>query len=153
MRFSVQLLTLAILVSFVAIVTGCKPTQSDDRCFDRLWRVAHSIQMYSDDNDDSYPDAKGWMDTMSKFDSSLEPMLHDPELKEKDDYGYAYRDKASKVKSKSIPKPEEFELVFDSTLTGRSAHGELNTLPSPGRHNGGNNIGYLDGHVKHIEKE
>ena len=153
MRFSVQLLTLALFVSFLALLSGCTRTTSDDRCFDRLWRVSHGIQMYSDDNDDTFPAADGWMDRMGKFDKSLEPMFHDPDLANKAEFGYAYRDKASGVHSKTTPKPETFELVFDSSLTGSNAHSELDTLPSPGRHNGGNNIGFLDGHVQHKDKE
>jgi prepilin-type processing-associated H-X9-DG protein len=109
--------------------------------------------MYADDYDDTYPAAEKWMDQVAGLDKDVDPMFHDPGLKDKSQYGYAFRDKASKGHSKTIDKPETFELTFDSTLTTRNAHGETNLLPSPGRHYNANNIGFADGHVKHVEKE
>lgn len=48
--------------------------------------------------------------------------------------------------------PDRCPMIFDTILAGRSAAGNLDTLPNPGRFPGAdggrNTIGFLDGHVK-----
>ncbi len=63
-------------------------------------------------------------------------------------YGYAFRKELDLKDSKKVKDPARKAMVFDSTLLNKNATSNLETLPRPGRYNGSNTIGFLDGHVK-----
>ena len=118
-------------------------------CISRIKQMSLGLIIYSGDYDDTLPKAKGWMDSIVKY-TKDETIFHDLQGVNAGEYGYSFREKASGLKAVEVPKPEIFEIVFDSSLVQRNAHSELWSLPKPGRHNGYTLFGYLDGHAKGI---
>ena len=71
-------------------------------------------------------------------------------------FGYAYNlsiagmSLGTKEKLSQLPKASETPLLYDSTNLAKSASDKFTSLPKPGRHNGANNILYLDGTIKSV---
>lgn len=127
-------------------------------CRSNLMRVTRAFQMYSDDNEDSYP-------TVAKWNSAISPYLDRPDrlacpsaAQLGRSGGYAMN---SSIAGKARPKiddPARTPLVFDSSNLTANAADLLTSLPKPGRHRGkpvkgqpilpGNNVGYGDGSVR-----
>jgi len=118
-------------------------------CLSNIKQLGLGVLMYANDYDDKLPKAAVWMDSIGEYTKGSN-LYHDPELNGTTEYGYAFRDKASGIKSASVAKPAEFQLIFDSVLLGRNAHSEPSTMPHPGRHLGHNCVGYMDGHAKSL---
>ncbi len=143
---------ISILLLLVLAAMLFPLTMSDGRysprthCLSNLKNSALGCIMYASDYDDRMPMADQWADLTSKFRRS-EGVLHDPALG-KNEYGYAFRNRASSMAISSVKKPMSFILMFDSTVRGRNAQSELWSLPYPGRHSGSNNGVFLDGHAK-----
>lgn len=74
-----------------------------------------------------------------------------------DKFGYAYNSSIAgmslggKEKLSDLPKASETPLLYDSTNLVKSATDNFTSLPKPGRHNGANNILYLDGAIKSVK--
>ena len=109
--------------------------------------------MYTNDYDDQFAKADKWMDSIQPYIKS-EPLLHDADGIKPEQYGYAFREKASGAKVSSFKKPEVTVLIFDSNLLYRNAHSELWSVPQPGRHKSTDgsvavdNLEFVDGHAK-----
>ncbi len=117
-------------------------------CVNHLMGLVNDASLYANDHDDRLPLAATWMDGLSQKWATWEEALHDKGSVKSDEYGYAYRTKASGQPTHGIKNPKTYMLIFDSTLLGRNASSGLETLPRPGRHRGSNTIAYLDGHVR-----
>ena len=105
--------------------------------------------MYAYDYDEKLPFASKWMDTIVPY-TKNQGVFHDPSRENDSEYGYAFEGRASGLDSSKVDAPDAYPLIFDSTLTGKSAAGPTSTMPLPGRHEGTNSVGYLDGHAKSI---
>jgi prepilin-type processing-associated H-X9-DG protein len=66
--------------------------------------------------------------------------------------GYAYNSKLDCIKITTSPDPTTVISIFESTSTVANANDMLNSLCTPGRHSGGNNYLFLDGHVRYYDK-
>ena len=72
-------------------------------------------------------------------------------------FGYAFNASlagmslGTKEKLSQLPKASETPLLYDSTNLSKSASDKFTSLPKPGRHNGANNILYLDGTIKSVK--
>lgn len=125
-----------------------RATRANGICIRRLQQSSRAMSMYAADNDDTLPAASGWMLATRSLVRS-ERAFHCPEAwREKPGaYGYAMNVSLSSRKKSKISNPGAAPLVFDSTLLGRNAAGDLSTLPKRGRHRGANNVAFADGHV------
>ena len=65
-------------------------------------------------------------------------------------YGYAMNAALSSTKRSAVTDPTATPLLFDSTILTKNAASGIDTLPKPGRHNGGNNVAYTDGHARRV---
>ena len=95
------------------------------------------------------PLAAQWGDVIQAY-ARNEEILKDVEGVPNGTFGRAYRKSASGLLTTSIKKPEGFLLLFDSTLLARNAVSGPETLPHPGRHEGKDTVGYLDGHARAV---
>jgi prepilin-type processing-associated H-X9-DG protein len=118
-------------------------------CLSNVKQMVLGCLIYSSDFDDKLPPASRWTDDIVKYDAHF--LVKDPEGTGEDQGGYAFRQKASSLKSLAIAKTAEFELIFDSTFSGRNQYSEPSTMPHPGRHNGWNSVGFLDGHARKVK--
>ena len=128
-----------------------RATMAANTCIRRLGESSRAMAMYAADNDDSLPPASAWMD-------KLQPLVRSgrafrcPTMRMRGfgAYGYAMNSALSAGKKSAIADPAATPLLFDSTLLAKNAASGIETLPSPGRHNGGNNVAYADGHASRL---
>jgi len=144
----------AILVVSVLVPAFREARESamETSCLSNVKSAATGFLLYSEEYDGRFPDGKdGWMNQALRFRGEVMD-VRCPSVGTKDNgkYGYAVNPQALGIKSEQLAKPEEFALVFDSTLLGANAVSGLETLPRPGRHFGGNIIGFADGHYRRI---
>jgi prepilin-type processing-associated H-X9-DG protein len=102
--------------------------------------------MWSQDHDETLPPAKGWA-------KELEPYLRNLELfrcpgARNLTCGYAFNLDVAGKRLADIERPSETVLFYESTLGSLDAADKGESQPQPGRHNGGNNLAYVDGHVR-----
>ena len=62
-------------------------------------------------------------------------------------FGYAMNAALGGKRLKEIKAGATTPLFYDSSDLGANAHDNVTSLPVPGRHNGHNNVVYMDGHV------
>ncbi len=96
-----------------------------------------------------FPPSGAWAD-------GIEPYVRNPALLQcpgapELEYGYAMNSAVGGAGIMSLGNPATTELLYDSTANSKNANDALTSLPSPGRHYGFNNIGYVDGHAKSVK--
>lgn len=113
---------------------------------------ANAALMYSADWDDRLPPADTWMDATLSY--TKDNQVYKSILAAGDDpnkFGFAFRLDLGGKKTLDYEDPYRWAMIFDSTLTDRNAASNLETLPEPGRYQGSNIIGFLDGHAKAVK--
>jgi prepilin-type processing-associated H-X9-DG protein len=118
-------------------------------CLSHLKQLATASIIYQADHNELFPLRDSWMDSTFPY-RKRDDMLHCPLLQEesKNDGIYGYCFKSELAGAETPAKPEEEVLIFESINLARNASGALSSMPSPGRHNGGNYRAFADGHAK-----
>ncbi len=149
------LLTSLIVVILAAVVfpklAGAgSPAFYRGTCLSHVKESTLALIMYDSDND-RLPFANKWMDGITEYTHSEVP-FHCPFVPpdKNNDYGYAMQSKLGRVPLKSIKKPEEEPLIFDSNLLTRNAHSNV-VLQTGFTRQPGQVVGYADGHAKAIK--
>ena len=125
------------------VFVQAKENKARSDCSHYMRQMGETMSLYAADFDDHLPPAD-WMDSTYRH-MPREKFLHCPAVGT-DEYGYALNDELV-GRSRSEIKDANTPMVFDSTLTGRNAVGELDTLPNPGRHLKTNHLVTVDGSV------
>lgn len=63
-------------------------------------------------------------------------------------FGYAFNGKLSRAMFPDIKSPATLPFIYDSSNLRENANDAFASLPSPGRHDGKNNVLFADGKVK-----
>ena len=117
----------------------------------RLGQTASAMSLYATDHDDTLPPASAWMDGVRPLVRSERVFRCPEEWREKyGGYGYAMNAAMSQKRLSKIAKSTTTPLLFDSIMPARNSASGLETLPKRGRHSGGNNVAYVDGHVARV---
>jgi prepilin-type processing-associated H-X9-DG protein len=111
-----------------------------------------ALMQYSEDNDNRLPIASKWMVSLHSYDK-LDYNCPDVPQGATRTYGYAYNSRLSSTKLGDIPNPAATTAVYDSTKLGKNANDPLASIPSPGRHSGGNNYAFADGHIQWLTSD
>lgn len=138
------LATVAILVPvFTTVEMGHR-----SRRLSHVKQLVTSTHLYMADFDNHLPIADRWMDDIYPY-LKNESILRDPELvdRHKGQYGFAFFAPVSGANWAVVIDRHLVPLIFQSSLMHRNAASDLSTLPAPARNNGGNIVGFLDGHV------
>jgi prepilin-type processing-associated H-X9-DG protein len=116
-------------------------------CLSNIKQSTTACAIYQADNNGRFPLRDSWMDVI---DVRYESLLHCSELQKANAsmelYGYCFNAKLSSALQPDDPTTEI--LLFESVNLARNASGALDSLPNPGRHRGGNYVGFADGHAK-----
>lgn len=151
---------LGVLIVLVVIFPpmaygGSKASARKTAAVSHVKQIGIALKIYAAENDDLLPVASRWMDQLKpyiKSDDILRSNLATPE--DQSDYGFAFRAEFSQKKVSSFEAPAQQVVIFDSTLLTRNAHSDLESLPKPGRYDGGkekgNIFGFIDGHAKFV---
>jgi prepilin-type processing-associated H-X9-DG protein len=122
-------------------------------CTLHLKQMGTALLMYVMDYDERLPAPRKWMDAVSLY-LKNEDSFHCPTARKSDSgaYGYAFEQGVRGRLLAEIASHLTTPTVFDSTSTARNATGPFAaTVCRPGRHDSGNYIGFVDGHVKHVK--
>ena len=120
-------------------------------CIRRLHRSSTAMSMYAADYDGRLPVATAWMDQTVAYVPS-DRLFRCPESWREgtDAYGFAMNIALSNEKAAKVADRSKTPMVFDSSILKLNAASGVETLPQRGRHRGGNNVAYVDGHVRRI---
>jgi prepilin-type processing-associated H-X9-DG protein len=130
------------------VMASARALQKADPCIANVKQVAIGILMYSGDYDDLAPRRAAWMDVLMPY-LKRNDCLTCPVVAKKNvsGYGYALNSTLDRKSLYDIKKPATVPMVYDSINYARNASDALKSLPKPGRHEGKNVIGYVDGHA------
>ena len=115
----------------------------------RLKQISVGMLIYSSDYDDNLPPGDQWIDRLTPY-VKAESTFHSPAFTDPGVYGFAYDQNAAGMPTTFFDFPAQATLDFDSTVLTKSAVAHPSTLPVPARYQGGNFVGYVDGHVKQV---
>lgn len=128
------------------------PDEMADKCMSNLKRLGLAALMYSQDNNNIFPDAHHWCEELAVYDSRLFSRLRCPTIAT--GIGYAMNTNLSQANYQDIENPEKTILFFESKLTGHNAYGTVEALLKESRHPHGQiTIGFADGHVDVMDFE
>lgn len=128
------------------------PNEITERCMSNLKRLGLAALMYSQDNNDIFPNVHHWCEELAVYESRLFSRLGCPAIDA--GIGYAMNINLSHAKYQEIENPEKTILFFESNLTGRNAYGTAEALIKKSRHpHDLIAIGFADGHVDAIGSE
>jgi prepilin-type processing-associated H-X9-DG protein len=123
------------------------PSGPTTQCLSNGKQLGLGMLLYASDFDERLPHSDHWL-------SDLDPYVKNPDLAcpatPTKRYGYAMHLSLSGAELKSVEKPEERIMLFESIAVIPNAAGDEGLLPNPGRHKGRNTIAYADGHVKRV---
>lgn len=106
-----------------------------------------ALLMYEGDNNDVLPPTGIWMDALLPYEKT-ERNYRTPFFDGTLQYGYALNTEVVGRSAVSFDNPVTTIAVFDSIATARNVDSPAAARPTPGRYNGQNAVGYLDGHVE-----
>lgn len=140
-------------------------------CISNANKIGMAMVMYSKDNDDNYPVAGNWTDSISSTLTDKASLIC-PSA-QSDQTGYAMNKKLSGMSLNMLQNPPDTIMNFDST-PGDNPNGGIELLPNPARHmmprsreerrierrqsgyrmdTGVNSIAFADAHVKPLTVE
>ena len=111
-----------------------------------LKQISLGIIQYVQDNDGKMPDADKWVDEVMPF-IKTEAVFADPAapgLK----WAYAFNRALSGKRLSDLENPSTTVMLFESTDGKKNAADAGASVPMPGRHSGGTDYAFADGHVR-----
>lgn len=124
-------------------------------CLSNVKQLDLALLLYSSDHDDRMPVADVWYDSIGPHTTSSGGPRIDfrcPDVPETfngaPSVGYAFNEQLSLRAPGRADDPQSTIAVYDSANLLKNATDAVTSLPFHGRHKGGNNFGYWDGHVK-----
>ncbi len=112
-----------------------------------LKQLALGIMQYTQDHDERLPDADKWVDEIYPYVKS-EAIFRDPSAPAGEKWSYAYNRTLSGVSLAKLDSPASTVMLFESNTGLKNASDTGESIPLPGRHQGGTDFSYADGHVK-----
>ena len=112
-----------------------------------LKQIGLGIIQYLQDHDEIMPDAAHWEDQILQY-VGTKAVFHDPSAPAGQPYNYAYNRTLSHSELAQMEMPENTVMVFESTAGVKNAADTGQSVPHPGRHKGGTDYLFADGHVK-----
>ena len=119
-------------------------------CLSNVKNITLALQMYLADNDEVFPPAAEWCDTLGEYvkNDDVYRCPQAPALS----CAYAYNSALDGVEADSLSDQARTVAIFESD-GGWNAAGGLEMLPAEPRHLGGDNYGLADGHAWWISRE
>ena len=115
-----------------------------------LKQIGLGIIQYLQDHDETMPDASHWEDQILKYVGN-KAVFRDPSAPAGQAYNYAYNRTLSHQSLAMLYAPAQTVMVFESTAGVKNAADTGQSVPHPGRYNGGTDYLFADGHVKWLK--
>ena len=111
-----------------------------------LKQIGLAFIQYVQDNDQKLPDADKWVDEIYPY-LKTESVFRDPSAPAGEKWSYAFNRNLSGRKVADLASPATTVILFESTMGAKNASDTGESVPHPGRHNGGADYAFADGHV------
>ncbi|MBM3477200.1 MAG: hypothetical protein FJX75_28360 [Armatimonadetes bacterium] len=125
------------------------------KCLNQMKQLGLAELMYVQDYDERYPPADKWCDATSLGYITKWETHHCPA--DSAAFSYAMNHKLSRVSLGRVEDPRRTILLYESRTGRRNECDQRGTpgdsVPDPPRHQGGNNFGFVDGHVEWLKPE
>ena len=112
-----------------------------------LKQLALGIIQYTNDHDEKLPDADKWVDEIMPY-VKTEAIFRDPSAPAGEKWSYAYNRNLSGVSLAKLDSPASTVMLFESKMGVKNANDTGESIPMPGRHQGGTDYAQSDGHVE-----
>ena len=112
-----------------------------------LKQIGLAIIEYVADHNETMPDSDKWVDEIMPYVRSKAP-FHDPSAPAGQAYSYAYNRALSHKSLAQFDSPATTIMLFESAKGVKNASDTGQSVPRPGRHQGGTDYAFADGHVK-----
>ena len=106
-----------------------------------------AVTQYAQDHDERLPDAAHWVDQIMPYVKAAGP-FHDPSAPAGQAYSYAYNRALSRQSFALLEDQAHTVMLFESAKGVKNASDTGQSVPKPGRHKGGTDYLFADGHVK-----
>jgi prepilin-type processing-associated H-X9-DG protein len=130
----------------VPTFSGARGKAQAASCVSNLKQLALAHLMYAQDYDVRLVGSANWSEALSPY--TRNPALLACPSRPTSPYGYAYNSLLSGRQMAEMLRPAETSLLFDSNAGVVNAADAGQSLARPGRHQGGDNLAFVDGHVK-----
>jgi prepilin-type processing-associated H-X9-DG protein len=136
-----------VAFSMLTIPAGGSPPPYST-CRSNVGQLTLGMIMYSSDFDDKAPPRDAWMEVIDPYIKNKD-LLTCPLIAEKKmpGHGYAFNSLLERKDIAHMKDAATTPMIYDSINYGPNASDPVNSLPNPGRHDGKNVIGYVDGHA------
>ena len=129
-------------------------------------QLSLGIIQYAFDHDNHLPDADKWVDELQPYVQNIKALLRDPSAPAGEEYSYAFNRALAGATLNTSPSPgntiasvqlrddgrkveaPSTVLLFESTAGTKNASDMGQSVPKPGRHLGGTDYAFADGHVR-----
>ncbi|MCS7224450.1 MAG: DUF3352 domain-containing protein [Armatimonadetes bacterium] len=128
------------------VQTDAKAKADQALCQTHLRTLSLAVVMYTQDWDDRLPLAPTWADRLAPYLRSEEPHICPSRTYLK--RGYAFNRRLSGMNFNLITHPADTVQLFESNLGGSNPSDFGESWIVGGVHFGGNNTGFVDGHIK-----
>ena len=155
-----QPITAARSVAFPSLPAKAQADQDVSEA--NLHQIGLGIFQYAAAHDQHFPDAAHWMDQIIPYlvpseitgavrRQRIASLFHDPAAPAGQTWSYAYNRTLSGLTNSKIDNPNQIVAVFESSHGVRNASDGGQSVPQPGRHSGGTDFLFADGHTKWLK--
>lgn len=143
---------LAALIVFCAyaVITLLRHQATESRtwaeCQSNLIDLYVATRVYAADHAEHLPPAGGWCDALERPYLGGQDRFYCPKRPEA--YGYAMNMSVGSAWRAEVESPSETPLYFESDAGQPNAADPVSSLPTPPRHQPGNNLIFVDGHYE-----
>jgi hypothetical protein len=138
-----------ILVAILFPVLGRRPDPGAGRlalCGRRLRSLEQAVQLYAQDNGDTFPPANTWQEAIAPYARDARLFIC-PSRRSKRP-GYAYNVLMHHRSTASVRSPERQPVLFESRLGSWNANGRLESFVRP--HEGTGGVAFAGGEVQYL---
>lgn len=112
-----------------------------------LKQLARGVLQYAQDHEEKLPDADQWATEITPYVKS-EAFFRDPAAPADEKWSYAFNRNLSGVALSEVEDSAKTVLLFESDSGKKNAADTGDTVPLPGRHDGGTDYAFVDGRVQ-----
>ncbi len=144
---AIALIALILAAILFPVFARAREKARQVSCLSNQRQICLAMQMYAADYADHFPLADNWVPGLEMY--LMNPQLHHcPSAVQAGKAPcYGFNSKLAGREVTRIQSPQDIVLLFESSDYGSSPSDPGRSLVRPGRHNGGNNFGFADGHV------
>ena len=155
-------------ITSAALTNPLLPTQKDksdrEASLSNLRLIGLALVKYVADHHERFPDAPHWMDQIIPYlvpaqikgaerQQRIAAVFHDPASPPDQLWSYSFNHALSSLSLYQIDNPNQIVAVFESSRGVRNASDGGQSVPHPGRHYGGSDFLFADGHPKFLRAE